>query len=92
MSSYCQCTLCCFSVKSTQSGSFYEKWILKKNNVSIGLSGNYTVQQNDLELLSSTNLSTISDIQSIIDLINPNVIRYSLGLQSTDIIEDIVNL
>lgn len=79
-------------LNTTQYGSFYEKWILKKNNVSIGLSGSYTVQQNDLELLSSTNLSTISDIQSIIDLINPNAIRYSLGLQSTDIIEDIVNI
>lgn len=78
-------------LNTTQSGSYYEKYILTINNVSIGTLGTHQVVLSDLELINSTNLSTISNIQDIIDLINPNVIRYDLGLQVTDIIEDIVN-
>ena len=78
-------------LNTTQSGSYYEKYILTINNVSIGTLGIHQVVLSDLELINSTNLSTISNIQDIIDLINPNAIRYDLGLQVTDIIEDIVN-
>ena len=78
-------------LNTTQSGSYYEKYILTINNVSIGTLGTHQVVLSDLELINSTNLSTISNIQDIIDLINPNAIRYDLGLQVTDIIEDIVN-
>ena len=78
-------------LNTTQFGSYYEKYILTINNVSIGTLGTHQVVLSDLELINSTNLSTISNIQDIIDLINPNAIRYDLGLQVTDIIEDIVN-
>lgn len=81
-------------LNTTQSGSYYEKYILTINNVSIGTLGIHQVVLSDLELINSTNLSTISNIQDIIDiidLINTNAIRYDLGLQVTDIIEDIVN-
>lgn len=78
-------------INQGQYGSYYQKWLLLKNNISIGTQSSYIVNDYDLELLYSNDLSSISGSGDIVDLINPNAIKFNLYTQSTNIIEDIVN-